>query len=192
MTESTSDQRSDIVFKKPADPGARRTRLREFQSQLLERMQAARSGSDTGISRLGVMIGETRWLLDLQQAGEIVSVGTITPVPLTQDWYLGLSNIRGNLTSVIDLARFQGFDPSVIDKESRIVAFASGLSFNSALLVSRVMGLRNVSEMQLRADGAVAAAPWSAQQYVDAESQVWTQLDLSLIVQDPRFLHVGL
>jgi len=190
MTESTSDHRSDLAPHKPDDPSARRIRLREFQSQLLERMQAARSGSDAGISRLGVMIGETRWLLDLQQAGEIVSVGTITPVPLTQDWYLGLANIRGNLTSVIDLARFQGYGLSPIDKESRIVAFASALSFNSALLVSRVMGLRNVGEMQLQA--AADAAPWAAQQYIDRESQIWTQLDLALIVQDPRFLHVGL
>jgi len=191
MTETISDNRSEPAVKK-SDVGARRTRLREFQSQLLERMQAARSGSDTSISQLGVMIGHTHCLLDLQQVGEIVSVGSVTKVPLTQDWYLGLANIRGNLTSVIDLARFQGFGLSTIDKQSRVVAFAAGLSFNSALLVSRVMGLHNLSEMQLRTDLAVDATPWSARQYIDRESRIWTQLDLSLIVQDPRFLHVGL
>ena len=132
------------------------------------------SGSETGVSQLGVLIGQTHYLLDLQQAGEIVSVGAITKVPLTQDWYLGLANIRGNLTSVIDLARFQGFDLTAIDKESRIVAFAAGLSFNSGLLVSRVMGLRNVGEMEPRADSAVGAAPWSARQFVDHESRIWT------------------
>ncbi len=191
MTATTPDSRSEIAPTK-ADAGARRTRLREFQSRLLDRMQAARSGADTGLSQLGVLIGQSRWLLDLQQAGEIVAVGTITKVPLTQDWYLGLSNIRGNLTSVIDLARFQGYDPSVIDKDSRIVAFGSALSFNSALLVSRVMGLRNLNEMQLQTDSAPDAAPWSARRYIDRETQVWAQLDLSLIVQDPRFLHVGI
>lgn len=191
MAETTSEPRADLHFRKP-DAGARRTRLREFQSQLLERMQAARAGTDTSVSKLGIMIGPTRWLLDLHEAGEIVSVGTITAVPLTQDWYLGLSNIRGNLTSVIDLARFQGLGLSPIDKESRIVAFAAGLSFNSALLVSRVMGLRNVSEMDVQAEPASGAAPWAAQRYIDRETQTWTRLDLSLIVQDPRFLHVGL
>ena len=175
-----------------SDAGARRTRLREFQSQLLQRMQAARSGADAGINKLGVQIGERYWLLDLQEAGEIVSVAAITKVPLTQDWYLGLSNIRGNLTSVIDLACFQGLGKSPIDRESRIVAFAPALAFNSALLVTRVMGLRNITEMETQADSDSGTAAWSQQGFIDRDGRRWTRLDLSLIMQDPRFLHVGI
>ena len=192
MTQSTSDLASDKVFKKP-DTVGRRKRLREFQAQLVERMQAARSGMDTRSNQLGVMIGQNRWLLSLQEAGEIVSVGTITQVPLTHDWFLGLTNSRGNLISVIDFARFQGQAPTPLDKDSRIVAFAPALSFNSGLLVSRVMGLRNVAEMTLHSDApALDGGSWMAQRYVDNESQVWTELNLSLVVQDPQFLHVGL
>lgn len=191
MSQSTSDLGSEKIYGKP-DAVARRTRLREFQAQLVERMQAARSGVDGRVNQLGVMIGQTRWLLNLQEAGEIVSVGTITKVPLTQDWFLGLSNIRGNLISVVDFARFQGYMPTPIDKESRIVAFAPSLSFNSGLLVTRVLGLRNVADMapQPGAEGGIAA--WSTRRYLDRDSQVWSELDLSLVVQDPQFLHVGL
>ncbi|RZI41891.1 chemotaxis protein CheW [Herbaspirillum sp. HC18] len=154
-------------------------------------MQAATSGAVAQASQLGIMVGQTRWLLNLQEAGEIVSVGTITKVPLTQDWFLGLANIRGNLVSVIDLANFCGLSPTPIEKESRIVAFAPSLSFNSGLLVSRVMGLRNVVEMELQPTSDAVDAPWAARRYLDRESQVWTELDLSLIVQDPQFLQVG-
>lgn len=191
MTQSTSDLVSDKTFRKP-DALARRTRLREFQAQLVERMQAAKSGVEGRVSQLGVMIGQTRWLLNLQEAGEIVSVGTITKVPLTQEWFLGLSNIRGNLISVVDFANFQGYGPTPIEKESRIIAFAPALSFNSGLLVSRVMGLRNIADMKPQADSDTGLAPWSTQRYLDADSQVWTELNLSLVVQDPQFLHVGL
>lgn len=169
----------------------RRTRLREFQTQLVERMQAATSGAQANASQLGVMIGDERCLFNLQQAGEIVSVGPITAVPLTQPWFLGLTNIRGNLVSVIDFALFRGGLPTAIEKESRVVAFAPSLSFNSGLLVSRVLGLRNVAEMESSPTGD-SAAPWAARQYRDRESQIWTELDLSLITQDPRFLQVGL
>ena len=176
-----------------SDSGGRRTRLREFQTKLVERMQAATSGTGTQASQLGVLIGQTRWLLNLQEAGEIVSVGQISKVPLTQEWFLGLTNIRGNLISVIDLARFRGMASTPVDKESRIVAFGPSLSFNSGLLVSRVMGLRSVAEMELQQDdGDGVTLPWAARQYRDRESQVWTELDLSLIVQDPQFLHVGI
>ncbi|MGH8807262.1 MAG: chemotaxis protein CheW, partial [Noviherbaspirillum sp.] len=150
------------------------------------------SGTVSHASQLGVMIGQTRWLLNLQEAGEIVSVGTITKVPLTQEWFLGLTNIRGNLTSVIDLAHFRGQPPTPVDKESRIVAFAPSLAFNSGLLVSRVMGLRNVAEMDAQAAAETSEAAWATRRYLDRDSHIWTELDLSLIVQAPRFLHVGL
>jgi twitching motility protein PilI len=81
--------------------------------------------------------------------------------------------------------------PTPIDKESRIVAFSPSLSFNSGLLVSRVMGLRNVAEMTPQPDAGSENAPWAVQRHVDRDTQVWTELDLSLIVQDPQFLHVG-
>lgn len=191
MTRLNSDLASGIDTKK-ADGAARRTRLREFQTQLVERMQAAASGATSQTSQLGVMIGESRCLLKLSDAGEIVSVGNIIKVPLTQDWFLGLTNIRGSLISVIDLARFRGLPPIPIDKESRIVAFAPSLSFNCGLLVSRVMGLRNVADMTPQPVAEDGDSPWAPQKFLDRESQVWTELDLSFIVQDPKFLHVGI
>jgi twitching motility protein PilI len=175
--------------------------MREFQAQLLERMQAAKSGTDVRISQLGVVIGNRRWLLDLTEASEIVSVGSITAIPLTQDWYLGLANIRGNLLSVIDFARFQGMAPTPLTSEARIIAFAPALSFNSGLLVSRVLGLRNIVEMELleqepsdpaAADASAVDAPWATHRFRDRDGQIWQHIDLSLVVQEPRFLHVGL
>ncbi len=192
MSAANLDSQANKTLSRAQDSAARRTRLREFQSQLLARMQAARSGADTRISQLGVIIGGQRCLLDLTEASEIVSVGTITPVPLTHDWYLGLANIRGNLISVIDFARFQGLGVTPINSEARIIAFAPGLSFNSGLLVSKVVGLRNVAEMELRANTASDTQVWSSHCYRDKEEQTWTVLDLSLVVQDNRFLHVGL
>lgn len=191
MNRPTTDFAAGAVVKEP-DSSKRRMRLREFQSQLVARMQAATSGEQSQTSQLGVMIGTSRWLLNLREAGEIVSVGSLTQVPLTKPWFLGLTNIRGNLISVVDLAHFRGQAPTPVDKESRIVAFAPSLSFNSGLLVSRVLGLRNVAEMERHEAADSTLAPWATQQYIDRESHLWTELDLSVIVQDPQFLHVGL
>ena len=192
--------------KSGTDADVRRTRLREFQAHLLERMEAARSGVKVHHNQLGLLIGQQRWLLSLEEAGEIVAVDSITKVPLTQDWYLGLTNIRGTLISVIDFARYQGQAITTIDKDTRIVAFANALAFNSGLLVSRVLGLRNIDEMVLQpipqdldgigveADSTADPANsvnTSAAQYLDSESQLWTELKLTQVVSDPRFLHIG-
>jgi twitching motility protein PilI len=174
------------------DRAARRARMRDFQAHLVDRMHAARSGADAHVNQLAVVIGGRRFLLDLTQAGEITTVGAITRVPLTADWFLGLSNLRGNLISVVDLARFQGQDATVIEKDCRVVAFAPALGFNCGLLVSRVLGLRSSADMTLKNLAPAADNPaWLTRQYVDQDAQDWAELDLSLITQDSRFLHVA-
>ncbi|MBW8897493.1 MAG: chemotaxis protein CheW [Massilia sp.] len=162
------------------DTAGRRTRLRQYQVQLLERMQAARTNTGARINQLGVMIGPNRYLLDLTQAGEIVPVPPLTAVPLTQPWYLGLANIRGNLIGIVDLARYLGEGETKLGPESRIVTFASGLGFNCALLVSRVFGLRHAGDMQVEGE-----------RLRDADNIEWAPLDLAALVGDERFLHVG-
>jgi twitching motility protein PilI len=196
MNSAESPQEASAALSLPPqispDRAARRARMRDFQTHLVDRMHAARSGADTHVNQLAVVMGGNRFLLDLTEAGEITTVGAITRVPLTADWFLGLSNLRGNLISVVDLARFQGQAATVIDKDSRVVAFAPGLGFNCGLLVSRVLGLRNIAGMTLKNLAPVADnPPWLARHYVDQEAQDWTGLDLSLITQDSRFLHVG-
>ena len=76
-------------------------------------MQAARTSSGARAHQLGVEIGGVRYLLDLLEAGEIVPVPALASVPLTQPWYLGLANVRGNLVGVVDLARYLGQDGAV-------------------------------------------------------------------------------
>lgn len=213
MTSPTPDMltaQPATAFSKP-DPSARRLRMREFQTRLVDRMQAARGGSDVRAGQLGVLIGDTRWLFDLQQAGEIVAVGALTTVPLTQPWFMGLTNIRGNLISVVDFARFQGGPATQIDKQSRIIAFAPSLGFNGGLLVSKVLGLRNIADMQAEvgevidnASAADTAAPQAEpgelvhdrrvrlQRYVDRDRDVWQILDLAAVTRNQRFLHVGI
>jgi len=172
--------------------GDRRERLRDFQSQLLERMQIARTSDVISSNQLGVMIGQTRYLLNLRDAGEIVPVGQISRIPLTRDWYLGLLNLRGNLIGVIDIQNFQGQAKVDMNPDCRVVAFASALSFNAGLLVSKVLGLRNVAEMSIQENSSENQSAWLRQSYVDNNNQIWYELSLAALIQDSDFLHIGL
>jgi twitching motility protein PilI len=167
------------------DPAARRTRLRQYQEELLERMQAARSSTAARTHQLGVEIGGERYLLDLLEAGEIVPVPPLTSVPLTQPWYLGLANIRGSLVGVVELARFfgaqRGHSGSEHTAAARLVTFAPALGLPCGFLATRVHGLRQVADMTPQ-DGRL----------VDADGNAWTPLALAVLAQDERFLHVGL
>ncbi|TQK07110.1 chemotaxis protein CheW [Herbaspirillum sp. SJZ107] len=176
------------VASRSADPAARRTRLRQYQQQLLERVQAARTSSGARANQLGVEIGGVRYLLDLLEAGEIVPVPALTRVPLTQPWYLGLANIRGNLVGVVDLAAYLGqpaAPASAPAGAARIVTLAPALGVPCGLLATRVVGLRDAADMeQVRHP--------EGDRLIDADGLDWMPLALAELVREERFLQVGL
>ena len=165
---------------RPED-AARRTRLRAYQEELLERMQAAKSGNGERVQQLGLGIAGTRWLLDLTEAGEIVPGGPFTPVPLTRPWYLGLVNVRGALLGVIDLARYLDQDAPAAAGPGRLVTFSPALGFNCALRVDQVYGLRQAGAMERDGDALR-----------DPEGNTWKPLSLAALVREERFLHVAI
>ena len=102
---------------------ARRVSLREFQQDLVRRLNEA-AAADAPSARLGVQVGSEVWLVRLEEASEVIPVPAIANVPLTQGWFRGLANIRGNLFSVIDLSAFQGGEPTPQTPDSRLLLVA--------------------------------------------------------------------
>ena len=177
-------------------PKASRTRLREFQAGLAERLRQAATTPSTQ-SRLAFRIsgarGERHYLVDLPEAGEIISVPEITPVPLTKPWFLGLANVRGSLLSVVDLTLFADEGATITDKDSRVLAFSPELRFNAGILVTRMMGLRNIA--QLTSDGVSEspdADPWVGKRFKDKDGLQWEELRLVGLATDERFLQIGI
>ncbi len=146
------------------------------------------------VARLGLMIGHQRLLVELADAGEIVALPpVIVPVPLTRDWFLGVTNVRGSLFTVIDLRRFAGDGVTEIGKETRLLSLAPSLGFNVTILVNRMLGLRNTASMSATVNSSPgsAAAGWLGRSYADAEGHIWRELSLSRLVATPEFLMVG-
>lgn len=189
----------------------RRERLREFQAGLSEKLRRAQNAPLT-VSRLGLQIGQRRLLIDLADAGEILTVPDIMPVPLTKAWYAGLANVRGNLLGVVDLSIFAGGAATTLDKESRVLAFASGLQFSTGILVTRMLGLRNATDLRASdgaagsniveprsgsassrsdADAADLFAPWVRATLVDGQGLHWQELDLAALTADERFSDIA-
>ena len=169
--------------------GETKTHLREFQERLSERLRNA-SGTSRA-ARLGLAIGDQRWLVDLAEAGEIVPIPTqMTPVPLTPDWFKGLVNLRGTLFGVSDLMRFSGDVFTPVSKESRLLALAGNLNLNAALVVTRMLGLHDSTAW--RPDPSRAHwAPWAGRCLVDGDGRDWFELSLSRLAGDEQFLSVG-
>jgi twitching motility protein PilI len=166
---------------------SRQDSLKEFQEALAQRLRDAAQGDHE--SRLGVEAGPRRFLVRLDQSGEVLPVPELTPVPLAKPWFQGLANVRGKLVSVIDLAAFCGDALQARTPESRLVLLAERFGAHCALLVSRTGGLRAVSTLTQRTAGADG---WMGAVFDDRDGQQWRELDLGALAATPEFLQAAL
>jgi len=117
---------------------SKRLNLREFQQDLIERMQAKGRGDDQ-ISTLGVQIAEQNWLVDMHDLSEVLPLPPLSAVPLTKPWFVGVINVRGMLYGVSDMAAYQQKGRASGAAVNRVLLLAERHAFNAALLVDRVL-----------------------------------------------------
>ena len=119
----------------------------------------------------------------------------------------GIANIRGTLYSVVDFSAFQGGEPTVLNSEARLLLVGTRQGINSALLVSRTLGLKNPENLVAEPsaeEGAVpadAARPWLGERYVDkpggpgtpaTPAISWRALRIKPLLNNAEFLDIGL
>ena len=163
--------------------------LKEFQEALARRLRDASAVEST--ARLGFESGGQRYLLRLEEAGEVLPVPSLCPVPLTRSWFLGLANVRGNLVAVVDFAEFAGAAATALGAETRLVLFAERFGARSSLLAARMLGLKNLSGFE--ACSREPAPPWVRACYVEKSGGdvVWRELDMGELIANESFLQVN-
>jgi len=162
--------------------------LHEFQSYLAARLSGTSNQSSAGL--LGIQAGSDFWLLDLADSGEIVPLSPLTKVPLTKPWFAGIANIRGNLYSVVDLSAFLGKDATPQNTSSRLLLIGTRHGSNAALLVTRMIGLRNVEALNPEPQNGAAPA-WALETYTDNEGRRWNKLKVRELLTDEAFMDIG-
>lgn len=167
---------------------AKQLSLRDFQQGLAQRLREAQTEAEP-TSRLGVQAGSRHWLLKLDDAGEMLPVPDISSVPLTKPWYMGLANIRGVLSSVVDFSAFMGGEQTVRTPDCRLLLIADRFHSFSGLLIGRMLGLKNVQKMQSAEEGTDRA--WIDAAYRDEDGRIWQELNVGALVSHDDFLHVG-
>ncbi len=167
---------------------SKKSSLREFQTYLATRL--ANAGSQSAAGLLGVQVGNDYWVLKLSDAGEIVPLTPLTPVPLTQVWFAGMANIRGDLYSVVDFSAFQGKDATPQNASSRLLLIGTRHGNNAALLVTRMLGLRKLESLQSAAVEPNAPA-WANEAYTDSEGRRWTKLNVRELLGDEHFMQIS-
>ena len=174
---------------------ANREALRELQTRLASRLQAARS-EGLSVRWLAAHVGGARYLFPLAQCGEIFPWTPVQPAAYTQPWFLGVANLRGGLCGVVDLVRFMAPDVPVLRSdaalsECSLLSFNAGMELNCAMLVDQLSGLRGPDAFTASAPAPVGAPGYLGPIHTDAAGVPWQEINLLSLSQLPSFLSIS-
>lgn len=169
---------------------SKRFSLREYQESMLARLKGATATSQAD-ARLGVEVGGRKWLVALADSAEVLPVPSVMHVPLTQPWFRGVANVRGNLMSVVDLQAFFGEGPQNVTHLSRLVLIQPRVLSHASVLVGRMLGIKHLADMTEQARPA-DAPEWLSTLYCDDAGQEWRELDIKRLASEPAFLQTGI
>ena len=153
----------------------------------------------SGLTQAGWLAVESagrKYLFPLAQSGEIFPYTAAQAVPYTQDWFLGVANLRGGLYGVVDLASYVSGQAPVQRSDagragSRLVALNQLLAHNCARLIDRLAALRTTDAF-VPTNGAPEGAPdYFGSGYTDASGAYWQEINLQSLSQQPQFLSIS-
>ena len=109
------------------------------------------SNADDIEKHIVVQIGDITFGIPMGNIHEIQRVPKITFLPGVPDWVLGVTNLRGNVVSVVDLRQLLHLPTSESPVVSRRLVMTHSLvdELATGLIVDRVVGIRNLRQDQV-------------------------------------------
>lgn len=111
---------------------------------------------------------------------QVMEVPRIVPVPRIQPFILGIINLRGQLTSVIDLRRMFGLRELPRTSESRIIVVRSG-DMSTGILVEQVLEILELPREQV--EPPLASLPGIQKKFFMGQSILGQRLLILLDVE---------
>ncbi len=93
---------------------------------------------------------DTKYAASIANVIEIGRLINVTPIPNLPVWLRGVTNIRGDILSVIDLGLFLGIERiAQLDSSIMLVVRAGGEEVSTVLIVDQVKQILNVSKNRI-------------------------------------------
>jgi purine-binding chemotaxis protein CheW len=108
-------------------------RTREVLAERARRLALAAERPDVAAAALELLpfrLGREHYAIETRYAREVVRLTDFTSVPSTEDFLLGVANLRGEIVPVFDLMLFFGFaSQGLLDRSRVIVVGAADVEF---------------------------------------------------------------
>lgn len=164
----------------------------------LEKYQSISNGqvedddkNEASFAMLGVAAGEDRYLIPMVEVSEVIPIPKLARISLTQPWFLGVINVRGNLYGITNLGVYLGGNPVPFNLRSRILLTSLDHKIYGGFIVNSMLGVRSLSEFMPAKPAKRKPFESITTQYKDTEGRLWQQLSLSELMHDERFMQIA-
>lgn len=151
-----------------------------------DRPHAAQAGPED--QYIVVRLGGTDYGVGLPGIVEIGKRPKTAPLPHVPEWLIGLTNLRGDIISVVDLRTYFGF-PAARHNDERLIVLRHENGVTAGLLVDGIRGLRRIPSAadRLPIDGLDTPLTPYVTEMIDYDDRLLPLLDLPRLLTADEF-----
>lgn len=140
---------------------------------------------------VGYKTSTLKFITPLDEVIEVAPIPTLTPLPSSAEWFLGVANLRGHLLPVTDLQGFISGEPQTMTPFSRIMV-TDFEQTEVGFLVQEVYGVQRFFENSLKQDSPDNLGQYKnySQGYFEQGGDKWHIFSLRALSKIAEFYHV--
>ena len=142
--------------------------------------------ADSSLEVLEFRLARESYALETRHVREVYPFKNITPLPCTPPFMLGVVNVRGRITPVIDIKKFFDLPDKGLTDLHRVVLVRSD-DFELGLLADVIVGVRKIPLNSLQ-PSLVTLTGIRAEYLKGVTAQRMVVLDLERMLADPKII----
>lgn len=145
--------------------------------------------ASSGVKHVLFVLNGTQYAVPMDNVLELQRLPRITPLPSVPAWLRGVTNLRGEVLSVVDLRTLLGLPAAETQVSQRLVVVRSMLEeIATGWIVDQVVGMRRLSteDRQPSSMLTTGAAARFVSGLVECDGQLIAVLDVNRILSSPE------
>lgn len=155
-----------------------------IESEETDAAEDRRNKSGSSMRVLKFLLGGENYCVLIAQVKEVIRVPEITRVPMTPSFVKGITNLRGEIISVLDIREFFGLQETKKALDSRVmITDVSG--YTVGILVDAILGTDDIEESAIQAPLATIKQELRSftKGQVQQQDNIFTLLDIDKVLK---------
>lgn len=127
----------------------RREAILRQRAENMAQLHAAPLEAEETLEVVQFLLAHERYALESAYIREVVPLKELAPLPCVPPFVLGITNVRGQIVSVLDIKRFFGLPEHGLTDLNKVIILQHG-AMEFGLLADQILGVRDLPRRELQ------------------------------------------